>query len=70
MNWQEVIERVVDGDTVVVNNEKIRLLNVTNEESVHPNEEEYLVWSNDEQICEKGNQHKETILQCSGQTNI
>ena len=32
------IQRVVDGDTVIVDGRRIRLLNVDTEESVHPNQ--------------------------------
>ena len=62
-----VIERVVDGDTIVVNNEKIRLLNVDTEESVHPNEEKN-TWfgAMTSRYVTKEINKKETILQCSG----
>ena len=62
-----VIERVVDGDTIVVNNEKIRLLNVDTEESVHPNEEKN-TWfgAMTSRYVKKEISNKETILQCSG----
>ena len=62
-----VIQRVVDGDTIVVNNEKIRLLNVDTEESVHPNEEKN-TWfgAMTSRFVKKEISNKETILQCSG----
>ena len=62
-----VIERVVDGDTIVVNNEKIRLLNVDTEESVHPNEEKN-TWfgAMTSRYVTREINKKETILQCSG----
>ena len=61
------IQRVVDGDTVIVDGSRIRLLNVDTEESVHPNQSRNTSFGREtSRAVKKAIQGKTADLECYG----